>query len=218
MNFSCTLPSPTCAQAQPAWPSNTPSSIPRVCRHVAALRRSSIGAFAGRWLLSKPITDDRFLPSNSGTCKVKTLDLKNLHGRRRKSDLFSVHKRAYGPWSCTRWPSGWSWPAAVWGCSSGGAGWSGNFSPGGGVASRGRRTTARWNGDWWSRAGPGAAGMVTDCRPAAWREAGTWAAETSRAWLEVSCRHRDRHHYSDVSKHAAVEGRAENRCYRGPQI
>lgn len=77
------------------------------------------------------------------------------------------------------------------------------------MASPGRRTTVRWNG---------AAGTVTDCRPAAWCEAGTSAAETSRAWLEVSCRHKDRHHYSDVSKHAAVEGRAENRCYRGAQI
>jgi hypothetical protein len=57
----------TCAQAQPAWPSNTPSSIPRVCRQVAALRRSSMGALAGSWLLSNPITDDTFLPSNSGT-------------------------------------------------------------------------------------------------------------------------------------------------------
>lgn len=62
----------TWAQAQPAWPSNTPSSIPRVCRHVAALLRSSMGALAGSWLLSKPITDDTFFPSNSGTWKCNT--------------------------------------------------------------------------------------------------------------------------------------------------
>lgn len=62
----------TWAQAQPAWPSNTPSSIPRVCRHVAALRRSSMGALAGSWLLSKPRTDDTFFPSNSGTWNPHT--------------------------------------------------------------------------------------------------------------------------------------------------
>lgn len=104
------------------------------------------------------------------------------------------------PWSCTHWPSGWSWPVGVWGCSCGGACWRGNSSP----AAASRR---RWSGDRASPAGPGAAGMAAGCTPAAWREAGAWAAETSRTWQEVHCRiTHGHHHYTDVRKHAAAVG------------
>ena len=48
-----------CAQAHPAWPSNTPNMIPSVCSKRACALRSSIGLFEDNWLLSNPLTTCR---------------------------------------------------------------------------------------------------------------------------------------------------------------
>lgn len=125
--------------------------------------------------------------------------------------VFSMCERPSKPWSCTRWLSEWSWPAAEWGSSCGALRLSGNILSAADSATNGT-AALRKVGEWWALTGTGVVGMVTDWRQGPWHEANPWGAVMLHAWLTEHCRHTNTAltfiHPPLMSRHTEFKGTA----------